>query len=289
MHSIRSHADERKLYPLTRFLQDQYCKWRPTCQPHFFEDSYCASWKRRQSKDEVRKDTQAASFNAIRILLTLAALPKFHIASLDIKGAYLQSGPCKRYVFVRTPNEWPGARGIVWKLLKLPHGLPDAGHQWQVVIDDFHFVLDFTIIPGIPQLFLHLNVSNNIDSFVAKVINDILIGAWSSVTAWFVLKFKSQFDVGRVVVNENMHLNGSFISVSADGYTLDIAEPLSRIQPISLDDVRRTSPLLPASAAEIKSIRSLAGSLNFIGQAACPPATFIESAIQQRLGTEITV
>jgi hypothetical protein len=64
-------------------------------------------------KDEVRKDTQAASFTAIRILLTLAALHKCHISSLDIKGAYLQSGPCKRFVFFRTPNEWAGARGVV--------------------------------------------------------------------------------------------------------------------------------------------------------------------------------
>jgi hypothetical protein len=104
-----------------------------------------------------------------------------------------------------------------------------------------------------------------------------------------VQQLKSNFDVGRVVANENMHFNGSFISVSADGYKLDIAEPLSRIQPIALDDIRPTSPLIRASAAEIKSIRSIAGSLNFIGQAACPPATFVASAIQQRLGTKITV
>jgi hypothetical protein len=58
-------------------------------------------------KDEVRKDTQAASFTASLILLTLAALHKFHIASLDIKGAYLQSGPGKRYVFFGRPMNGP--------------------------------------------------------------------------------------------------------------------------------------------------------------------------------------
>jgi hypothetical protein len=108
----------------------------------------------------------------------------------------------------------------------------------------YFLVLDFPIVPGIPQLFLHRNFFNNIDAAVAKVSDYVLIGASSSFTAWFVQQFKSQFDVGRVVVNENMHFNGSFISVSADGYTLDIAEPLSRIQPIAIDDVRRTSPLL---------------------------------------------
>jgi hypothetical protein len=67
-----------------------------------------------------------------------------------------------------------------------------------VVIDDFWFVLDFTIVPGIPQLFLHRNISNNIDAVVAKVTDDIRIGASSSVTAWVLQQLKSQFDVGRV-------------------------------------------------------------------------------------------
>jgi hypothetical protein len=156
-----------------------------------------------------------------------------------------------------------------------------------VFIDDFLFVLDVNIVPGIPQFVLHRNVSNNIDAVVTKVTDDILIRASSSVTAWFVQQ--SQFNVGLVSVNENMHLNSSFISVSADGYTLDIAEPLSRIEPIALDDVRRTTTFLPASAAGIESIRSLARSLNFIGQAACPPAAFVASEIQQNLGTYSTV
>jgi hypothetical protein len=86
-----------------------------------------------------------------------------------------------------------------------------------------------------------------------------------------------------------MHFNGSFISVSTEGFTLDITEPLSRVQPVALEDARRKSPTLPATLEEIRSIRSLAGSLNFIGQAACPPATFVASSIQQRLGSTITV
>ena len=94
-------------------------------------------------------------------------------------------------MFVRPPNEWPGARGVVWKLLKLPYGLADAGHQWQVIIDEFLFVLDSIIVPGIPQRFLHCNFSNNIDAVIAKVTDDIVIGASSSVTAWFVQQLKS--------------------------------------------------------------------------------------------------
>jgi hypothetical protein len=242
-----------------------------------------------KEKDEVRKETQVASFTAIHILIILAALYRFHVASLDIKGAYLQSGPCKRYIFVRPPNEWPGARGVVWKLLKLPYVFPDAGHQWQVIIHEFLFLLEFCIVPGIPQLFLRLDASRSIDAVVAKITDDIFIGASSSVIAWFIQQLHSQFDVGRVAVNDRMNFNGAFISVSTEGFTLDITEPLSRVQPVALEDARRTSPTLPATLEEITSIRSLAGSLNFIGQAACPPAIFVASVIQQRLGSTITI
>jgi hypothetical protein len=38
-------------------------------------------------RDDVRKDTQAASFNSIRTLLSLAAVHHLHVASIDIKGA----------------------------------------------------------------------------------------------------------------------------------------------------------------------------------------------------------
>jgi hypothetical protein len=131
-----------------------------------------------KEKYEVRKDTQAASFTAISILITLAAPYNNHIASLDIKSAYLQSDPCKRYIFVWPPNEWPGGRGVVWKLLKLPYRFSDAGHQWQEIIDEFIFLLEFIVILGIPQLFLHVDASRSIDAVVANITDGILIGAY---------------------------------------------------------------------------------------------------------------
>ena len=57
-----------------------------------------------KERTDIRKDTQAASFTSIRILLSLAAIFHLHIASIDIKGAYLQSGRCQRDIYVRTPN-----------------------------------------------------------------------------------------------------------------------------------------------------------------------------------------
>jgi hypothetical protein len=76
--------------------------------------------KEDKERTDLRKDTQAASFTSIRVLLSLAAIFHLEIASIDIKGSYLQSGRCQRDIYVRPPNEWRQARGVAWKLLKLP-------------------------------------------------------------------------------------------------------------------------------------------------------------------------
>jgi hypothetical protein len=49
-----------------------------------------------KEKDDIRNDTQAASFTSIRTLLSLSAIYNPQIASIDIKGAYLQSDRCRR-------------------------------------------------------------------------------------------------------------------------------------------------------------------------------------------------
>jgi hypothetical protein len=58
-----------------------------------------------KEKDDLRKNMQAASFTSISTLLSLVAIYNLHIASIDVKGAYLQSGRCRRDIFVRPPNE----------------------------------------------------------------------------------------------------------------------------------------------------------------------------------------
>jgi hypothetical protein len=78
-----------------------------------------------------------------------------------------------------------------------------------------------------------------------------------------------------------MKFNDAFISVAPLGFTRDITEPLARLSPIPIDFSRRLTPHEPITPEELAALRSLAGSLNYIGQAACPPATYVASAIQQ--------
>ena len=67
-------------------------------------------------KHNIRKDSSTAQFDIIRILFMDVSLLGFRLGMADIEGAYLQSGPIRRTIYVRPPSEWQGPRGTLWKL-----------------------------------------------------------------------------------------------------------------------------------------------------------------------------
>jgi hypothetical protein len=59
-------------------------------------------------KELVRKDTESCSFSSTRFILAIAASFRFELSFFDVAGAYLQSGPIHRDVFVRLPTNGKG-------------------------------------------------------------------------------------------------------------------------------------------------------------------------------------
>lgn len=53
-------------------------------------------------KDNVRRDSASAELTVVRLVLALATLLGFSIATADVRGAYMQSGEAGRNIYVRT-------------------------------------------------------------------------------------------------------------------------------------------------------------------------------------------
>lgn len=75
---------------------------------------------RDNEKDNARKDSASTQLNVICLVLSISIILGFKLATTDIKGAYLQSGPIRRIIYVRPSVEWYSTpaytRGILWKL-----------------------------------------------------------------------------------------------------------------------------------------------------------------------------
>lgn len=130
---------------------------------------------RDDDKDLVRSDSAAADMMIVILVISLAAILGFNLATADIKGAYMQSGPIRREVYLRPPRDFYHKRGVVWKLLKLPYGMADAGRQWLLRAEDWMMTTAcMKRVEVVNQLFSK-EKDGDIILIAAKVIDDFLI------------------------------------------------------------------------------------------------------------------
>lgn len=92
---------------------------------------------RDKMKKTVRKDSETAQFDIIRLVLSLTTVLLFKLVCVDIKGPYLQSGPISRCIYVRPPKELNLPRCILWELWKIPYVIIEAGSQWAKEIESW--------------------------------------------------------------------------------------------------------------------------------------------------------
>ena len=236
-------------------------------------------------KDNVRKDSSNASLFVVRLLLSLATFLHYRVGTADIKGAFLQSGPITRDIFVRPPREWPSKRGTLWKLRKLPYGIADAGRKWQRTVETWMIEqAGMERVHGISQLFIRRDTSGNVQLLIAKVTDDFLLGGTHASMKHFTELLKQRFDVGKVIIDDKIHFDGCEIAQDDVGnITLSMTRYLERLIPIELSRTRRKQRLEAATEVEIKRYRSLAATLMYLGNAVLPHAAYATSLMQKML------
>lgn len=145
-------------------------------------------------KKNIRKDSSTAQFDIIRILWMVVALLGFRLGMADIKGAYLQSGPIRRTIYVRPSIEWQGPRGTFWKLKKLPYGIVEPGRQRAKVIEEWMLSeRKLERVNGLTQLYVRRNATGSIVLIVAKVTDDFIIGGPEHCITQFLESLRPRF------------------------------------------------------------------------------------------------
>ena len=240
---------------------------------------------RDNEKDNIRKDSSTAQFDVIRLLLAVATFVGMRLAMADIKGAYLQSGPIQRKIFVRPPREWRGERGKLWKLKKLPYGIIEAGRQWAKTVEEWMLTTGgLERIQGLNQLYVRRDNLGKIILIVAKVTDDFICGGSIEDTKAFISEMKKRFEVGKVIINEKFLFNGCEIEQDEQGsIAMSMHRYMEQVKEIPLSRERKRQPDESATPREMKQFRSLAGTLLWLGKGVLPPAAYASSTMQQKL------
>lgn len=89
---------------------------------------------RDKQKKEIRKDYLSVYMLLTRINLSLGTLLSFVFSVTDIKGAFMQSSPIQREVYVRPPKRFFRKLSGMLILKSLPYLVVEAGRQWQKIL-----------------------------------------------------------------------------------------------------------------------------------------------------------
>lgn len=239
---------------------------------------------RDADRDLVRSDCAAADMMLIRLVISLTTIMGFNLGSADIKGAYMQSGPIQREVYVRPPKDCYRRRGYVWRLLKLPYGMVDAGRQWLLRVEDWLLgSAGMNRVDGVNQIFTRTE-GGRIKTIVAKVIDDFLVAGSTEDIKGFFKELSGEFQVGKTAIGGLFRFNGCEIDVGRDAVELSMWDYIEKLSPVELTRERRRQKGEKATASEETAYRALAGTLMYMGNSVTPQASFITSRMQQELG-----
>ena len=83
-----------------------------------------------EDASQLRKDSPTCNKESLRMLLCILAANNWQLRTIDIKSAYLQGCPISRDLYILPPE--CAKTDKLWKLIKTPYGLVDAGRKWYI-------------------------------------------------------------------------------------------------------------------------------------------------------------
>lgn len=144
----------------------------------------------------------------------------YSLGCLDIKGAYIPSGPIKRRVYVRPSIKAKVKRGTLWLLRKLPYGNTEERQQRAKDIEKtFLDSAGYKRIKGSSQLYIIRGI-HKIDGIKAKITDDLLLASSVSSLEQFGANSGEGFPIGTAVVDRAISFNGCRSSHEEQGVTL---------------------------------------------------------------------
>lgn len=220
----------------------------------------------------------------IRVVMAVSAYKKWRIIRIDVKTAFLQTGPANRSVYVLPPKE-SRLRNVLWLLLDVAYGLVNYNAKWQVQADHALDSLGIIQSTAIPQLFIHLDSNDVVDMVVIKIVDDILATGTDDDLRLFVTSFGNKFTLGEITNGPGrLRFFGLNIVQHEDlSCTSNGDEKLGAIEPYPLSRVRRRQYDEVMNAIERSAFMSVNASIGWLGITSSLLCAFHSSFLQKKL------
>ena len=218
-------------------------------------------------------DSPTIGKNCVRMVLALAVSQKWTIKTTDVKSAFLQGQPLEREVFLKPPKESDTGEGYIWKLRRCLYGLNDAARQFYLSLAEELRRLGCNRSAMDPSLFYKCK-DGKLEGVLVSHIDDFLHAGTPSFDAEVMKKICQRFSAGSlldgtfVYTGYQIHQNENFeIIMDQDQY-------LRSAEPVKISPARQLQGQELLNDKELKTYRSMVGTLGWIVQGTRPELSF---------------
>ena len=235
-----------------------------------------------EESGDFQRDSPTATKASVRLVIMMAASMQWIITTTDIKSAFLQSRPLDREVLIVPPVEANVPAGNVWKLKKCLYGLNDAARQFYLSVVEVLEDLGCKQSKFDPSLFYKLNKeTGELCGFLVTHIDDFLHAGDVHFQKTVIEPFCQRFKAGKHLKKKFKYI-GFILDQKHDGISLDQKDYVQKI------DISRVCPPVDRkiellSSAELTTLRSAAGSLNWVVQGTRPDLAYELTKISAKL------
>lgn len=224
-----------------------------------------------EDSSQLRTDSPTCSKESLRMVLCILAGNNWELKTIDIKSAYLQGHPISRDLFLQPPNDAKTEK--LWKLLKTPYGLVDAGRHWYIRVLKEFTALGAHMVQCDQAIFIWKDPNGNGPcAILAAHVDDFLYGGNTFFYDNILPKIREVFEIGTEESNNMKYLGlavkqtPAHISLSTDSYCSGLKEMDStNLGP----DKSRCLDL-----EEVAELRKISGQINWVATQSRPDVAF---------------
>ena len=220
-----------------------------------------------EERNVIDKDAPTCAAEGLRLCLTIMAMKRWKVKTLDVKTAYLQGESIERELFVRPPKE-AKTTGL-WKLKKTVYGLKDAAKAWHEKLNSVMDKLGGERSIYEPTIFSWKNKQNELIGIMCVHVDDFCFGG-SREFDKIISELSTVLKVGEIQ-SDNFTYVGINICEETDGITLEQEYYIKKIEVRKEERYKEKEQM---TESEITEYRGLVGKLNWVTQCTRPDFSF---------------
>ena len=228
----------------------------------------------------LRTDSPTCSKESLRLTLAIISCHSWKLHSLDVRSAFLQGTSLERNVFIKPPKE---ARSkFLWKMLKCPYGLADAGRLWYMKLKT-ELLKTGMILCKYDQALFTWFIDGKLSGVLAVHVDDILFGGEDTFYIQVISKLKSTFAVG-LEEDTNLKYLGLQISQTKLGISVSTNCYANSLKSITVPE-NKSIGIDGFSSEETKLLKQFCGQINWLSTQGRPNIAFESCFVANSLKT----